>query len=249
MIKAGIKLAAVGAMALALVTNSAHAALGDIDTFFLAVFDDPGVTFDCGGGFCFQTPGDAEQAGTTVSGDSVSLGPNYTFYAAGDPFWDNNGQGNKQVTASSFGEVVGVAVGTGTVTIEGCIDAYTLDSGYSVQAFIKLLDPNAGYNDIVGARETISGAGAFSLSEDLTAYEGDTELIAQTGFEVVGLNGNPADKEALGSVSLTINGTCSSTGPGLSDPNAIPVMSLWSLLALMGLLGWFGSRSLVRRRQ
>ena len=233
------------ALTAVLMTSSpSFAALGDIDLAFNLVFD-TATTVDCGVGFCFQGPVPLDFAGTAVSGSSVTLGPNYTYYAAGDSFWDNAGQGNKTVVANSFGEQVGVPVGTGTVEIGGFIDSFTLDSSYTVQAFVKVLDPGAGYDDILGSRLALSGDGQFSLSADLSAFEGDTALIVQTGFEVVGLNANPADAGTLGSVDLRLGATTAIGGGSSSadvDPVGIPALPLWGLFGLAGLVGLMGLR-------
>jgi hypothetical protein len=230
--------AAVAAV-LMLSSHQAVAALGDIDTAYIVV-SDTATSTDCGGGQCFIAY-QLNEAGTTVSGDSVTLGPNYTWYAAGDAFWADGASGNKKVLANSFGEQVGVPVGTGTVKIDGYIDSNTLDSSYTVLAFVKLLDPNNGYADIVGKRLAITGGGKFSLEADLTAYEGDTALIIQTGFEVTGVNGNPANAGALGSIALRLGATGVSGGPG-ADVEGIPVLPLWALFGLAGLIGLMGLR-------
>ena len=234
---------ALCAISTSLFTVNTQAGIGDIDIFYRAVFDIPGVTTDCGGGQCFAGFGPPEQSGTTVSGSSVTLGPEYTFYAAGDAFWDNNGSGNKLVVASSFGEQVGVPVGTGTITVEACVNSYTLGSDYAVQGFVKLLDPNAGYSDILGTRLPFSRTGSLTISADLSAYEGDTVLIAQVGFEVSGPNGNPANPD--GTVDITMGSSCGGGGgsalPPAGDPNAIPTLPIWGIFglsALIGLMGW-----------
>jgi len=223
---------------IALASSQTLGALGDIDKAYIVV-SDTSTSSDCGGGQCFIATS-LNEAGTTVSGKLVELGPNYTWYIAGDAFWSDGALGNKKVLANSFGEQVGVPVGTGTVKIDGYIDSNTLDSSYTVLAFVKLLDPTAGYNDIVGKRLTISGEGAFSLEADLTAYEGDTALIIQTGFEVTGVNGNPASASDLGSIKLRLGASGVSGGP--SDPNRVPVLPLWGLFGLVGLIGLMGMR-------
>ena len=231
---------ALSALSTSLFTANTQAALGDIDVFYYSVSDIAGVTTDCGGGQCFAGFGQTE-TGTSVSGSSVTLGPNFSFFSAGDAFWDNNGSGNKTVSASSFGEQVGVPVGTGTVSVSACVESYTLDSAYSVQGFVKLLDPNNGFTDIVGVRSPFSSSGSLTISADLSAYEGDTVLIAQVGFDVVGPNGNPATD--YGNVDITMGSVCSA-GAGsafVPDPDAIPTLPIWGIFglsALIGLMGW-----------
>jgi len=220
-------------------SHQAVAALGDIDKAYIVV-SDTATSTDCGGGQCFIAT-TLNEAGTSVTGDSVELGPNYTWYVAGNTFWADGASGNKKVLANSFGEQAGVPVGTGTVKIDGHIDSNTLDSSYTVLAFVKLLDPNNNYADIVGKRLAITGDGYFSLEADLTAYEGDTALIIQTGFEVTGINGNPANAGALGSIKLRLGATGVSGGPG-GDVKGIPVLPLWALFGLAGLIGLMGLR-------
>lgn len=245
-------LRAAGGLYLAFIfvfSGAATAALGDYDLGYM-VISDTATTADCGGGQCFTLGPNADivndgTTGMSFAGGVMSLGPNYTFYRDNnDAFWRNGDDGNKTVLSKTFGEQVGVPAGTGVVSVDGFMDEFTFPAGYTVQAFIAVLDPAAGFTDILGARQTISGSGRFELTADLTIYEPSTTLIVQTGFEIVGLNANPANAaDFAGSARIgarTAQGAGNSSG--FVDPTGIPVMPLWGLLGLAGLIGFMGYR-------
>jgi hypothetical protein len=147
--------------------------------------------------------------------------------------------------ANLFEEIGTVPVGTGSYSWGGFVDSNTLDAAYTATAFIKVLDSASGYADVLGASQAMPSSGEFSVSGDLTAYEGDARYILQVGFMVVGVNANPANEAALGNISARI-GASTAIGAGdssaLVDPTGIPVMPLWGLLGLAGLIGLMGYR-------
>ena len=67
------------------------------------------------------------------------------------------------------------------------MDSYTLNSRYTVTAFIKALDPNSNYTAIIEEQVVLSSAGNFAISADLPA--GD--YVPQLGFVLTGRNANP----------------------------------------------------------
>ena len=195
------------------------------------------------GGFVFGSPWALGDVKSTVTGNTVTLEPNYQAFNATDAFWSNyipagvdpvtedpypavtGTIGNKWLEGNTFVEKA-AGVLSGNLTFSGNVDSYSLASGYSLIAFIKGLNPNNGYSaDIFRQAAIGSGTTSFSLSADLTGASG---LIMQYGFTVSGRNANPAE-----------------TGLGSAVVSAIPEPSVASLLGF-GVLGLVATR--LRRR-
>lgn len=152
-------------------------------------------------------------AGTWV-GDQLLLQPNFNTYAnslsgsdADRAFWTNSSDGgvvpgptgNKWMEANVFVETNPITVSS--FTFAGVVDANTLDAAYSAQAFIKVLDPGSGFATVLYDTTTLPTSGSFVVTSDLSSLQG---LILQTGFMVAGLNANPNQEGALGSVTVTM---------------------------------------------
>jgi PEP-CTERM putative exosortase interaction domain/Deltaproteobacterial GC-motif protein sorting domain len=171
----------------------------------------------------------------------LTLTPNFNAYTDsltgtdGDrAFWTDSTDGgvtagplgNKWMEANTF--VEDSALIGSNVTFQGNLDSFNLLSpNYTAVAFIKALDPNAGYATVINQFSVLSAAGPFSVSADLTSATG---LIIQYGFTVTGLNANPADAGVFGSAVV----------------QTVPEPSTYALLAL-GAAG-LGAH-LVRRRR
>jgi hypothetical protein len=166
-----------------------------------------------------------------VGAGSILLQPNFNTYEAnpGDAFWRNNGgagpEGNKWMAANTFTEYSG-AVLNNNLTFAGAISAFSLSPNYNTIAFIRALDPNAGWATVVESTELITGTGGFAVAADLTTAQ--PNWVIQTGFQLSGINANPANVVAVGSVTV------------------VPEPSTYALLAL-GAAG-LGAH-LVRRRR
>lgn len=164
----------------------------------------------------------------TYLGDQLLLQPNFNAYNGSDPFWsDGAGKGNKFLEANTYVEFPGIA--TPAASFSGTVDSYTLDSTYGALAFIKVLDPSNGWSLDVFEMADLSGVGSFSLSSDLTAHQGK---VLQLGFLISGLNANPIDEAALGSVGVTV----------IPEPSTY---ALFGGLLVFGLAAW--RRRAVRR--
>jgi hypothetical protein len=142
----------------------------------------------------------------TIAGDQLRLQPNYNTYVdnPGDPFWrDNAGAGpggNKWMEANTFVETNPLAVTS--YTLSGTVDASDLDRTlYTPEAFIKVLDPGAGFATVLNDRITLPTSGPFTVTSDLSLYQG---LILQTGFTINGLNANPVNETSFGGVTVSI---------------------------------------------
>jgi Secretion system C-terminal sorting domain len=151
--------------------------------------------------------------------NTVILQPNFNTYAnaiaSGAPadvnYWtDGAGGGNKIMEASSFVETT--SLGGAPLTFSGIVNSNTLSSVYTSSIFIKVLDPANGYATIINQVVPMPASGPFTVSAVIPATPG---LIVQYGFVVKGINANPANEAALGSIIL-----------GASIPLAIHTNSL-----------------------
>ncbi len=142
--------------------------------------------------------------GINVENNILELFPNYNTYAdnPGDAFWRDNGGagpgGNKWMEANTF--VEDQSITQDSITFGGRVDSYTLSPDYTAQAFIKVLDPGAGYTAVYSDTVNLADGPEFSMTADLLFYSG---LLLQTGFTVSGINANPSDEATLGSVRVT----------------------------------------------
>lgn len=137
-------------------------------------------------------------AAGTIFGDQLQLEPNFNTYNAADSFWANGALGNKFMEANTFVETNPIT--TASASFQGTIDSYTLASGYTAQAFIKVLNPANSYStDLFNTYDLASGS-AFLVTADLSAHQGK---LLQMGFVVSGLNANPSGP-ALGNALVTV---------------------------------------------
>lgn len=165
----------------------------------------------------------------TYIGDQLLLAPNFNTYAEnpGDAFWrDNDGAGpggNKFMEANTYVEFPGLDIPMGSFA--GTVNSYTLDPAYEALAFIKVLNPDAGWSlDVFETHDLVTG-GSFFLAADLADHQGK---VLQYGFLVSGVNANPDLAAALGSVDVTV----------------IPEPSTYALIlaGALGALVWFRRR-------
>jgi hypothetical protein len=114
-------------------------------------------------------------------------------------------------------------------TLEGIVNSNDLNTTlYSAQAFIDVLDPNAGYATVLSQSTPLPSTGSFSVNADLTAYQGK---LLQVGFMMSGLNANPANEASFGGVTVSV----------------VPEPSTYALL-MLGAAG-LAYRSVRRRRR
>ena len=225
-----LALAAVGASTTASAQTTVGVDLSKPWIGYMNVFENSGGSK---GGYLFGSGWALPDIKSTlnVGAGSILLQPNFNTYAnnPGDPYWRNNAgagpEGNKWMEANTFTEYSG-AVLNNNLTFAGAISAFSLSPNYSTIAFIKALNPDAGWATVIESTELITGTGGFAVAADLTAAQ--PNWVIQTGFLVSGINANPANEVALGSVTV------------------VPEPSTYALLAL-GAAG-LGAH-LVRRRR
>ena len=172
---------------------------------YMNVFENPADPNPCcGGGYVFGSFWGVPDLATTLDGgaNKIILQPNFNTYNANDGFWsDGNGGGNKIMDANTLIEPAGL--NGQDLTFRGTVSDHTLDlNRYTAKYFIKALDPNNGFQDALGGSAVIDLplSGEFSVTVDGASLA--PGLIVQCGFVINGLNANPADAAALGSVTI-----------------------------------------------
>lgn len=161
---------------------------------------------------------------STYSGGLLTLQPNFNAFNANDSFWSNqvdNGDGtftpgtvgNKWFEGSTF--VQNGSYGGGALSFEFAVNSFTLNPNYSVSAWVKSFTSGWGW---VGMNSVgITGTGNYTVSFNAAAG------IVQYGFTVAGVNANPTQESALGSVVVQ----------GIPEPTAYGLFSLAAAGALL----------------
>ncbi|MFT6747398.1 MAG: hypothetical protein ACJAZ2_001750 [Glaciecola sp.] len=133
-----------------------------------------------------------------ATNDKVTLSPNFNTYDAGNAYWsDGAGKGNKIVEGNSF--IENRALAGQILTFNGDVASNTLAAGYTAIAFIKGLDESKGFEDVLKITAPLVSGESFSIT---TATAIPAGLIVQYGFTIKGLNGNPDNEVALGTVVI-----------------------------------------------
>ncbi len=154
-----------------------------------------------GGGFVFGQPWGVPDLKTVVDAGAgtITLQPNFNAWGDGtDPFWvdQNTGEGNKIFEGNTYVED-NTLIGSELTFIGGVVDN-TIDAAYTVIAFIKVF--NADFS--VVKQESAELVAGENFEINYTNVEG-TDTYLQYGFQVVGVNADPANEAALGSVVVS----------------------------------------------
>jgi hypothetical protein len=150
------------------------------------------------GAFVFGSPWGTADLPATFSGSVLRLAPNTNTYNPNDPFWVNpDGSGNKWMNANMYVEPPGLVGETINFAGQTLINSFV--TGYTSQAFIKVLDPAQGYATIAETYAPLVGGQAFSLSLTVPNTPG---LLPQYGFVTDGANANPATVGQFGHVLI-----------------------------------------------
>lgn len=159
--------------------------------------------FDFAGAYMFGSGWAIPDIKTTIdkTNNTMTLQPNFNLYGDGtDPYWAKDGKGQKNVEANT--EVENATLTEKDFTFKGSVLSNTLDTSYDAYFHIVALDPNNGYQDALGGagRKKLPSSGNFSVT-----IKGDdlkSGLIVKYGFRIFGVNANPADETALGSIVI-----------------------------------------------
>ena len=159
---------------------------------------------------------------------TVTIQPNFNTYGdnPGDPFWIDpaTGLGNKQFEGNTFLENNTNLIGS-ELTFTGGVASNTLDPSYVAIAFIKVF--NADFSFVKLETAPLVAGQDFSIT--YTNVEPEDTTI-QYGYQVLGLNANPADEAALGNIVIvdTVLGTNDFDATSISTyPN--PVTSTFTI--------------------
>ena len=135
-----------------------------------------------------------------ASGGTITLQPNFNTYADNptDPFWvdQTTGLGAKIFEGNTY--VEDNALAGEELTFSGNVNSNNLDSDYDALAFIKVF--NANYSVLKIATAPLTGATFEVVFTDVNPAE---DAVVQYGFQVIGLNANPDNEAALGSVVVS----------------------------------------------
>ncbi|MGB1136936.1 MAG: hypothetical protein ACPGZQ_06765, partial [Flavobacteriaceae bacterium] len=129
-----------------------------------------------------------------LAAGTITLQPNFNTYAdnPSDPYWvdQTTGLGAKLFEGNTLlndNSLAGVEL-----TFSGNIDETTLDSEYDAIAFIKA---GVDYGNLRSVTAPLTGS-----NFEITMAPESTDVIIQYGFAIIGLNANPDNEAALGSV-------------------------------------------------
>ena len=154
-------------------------------------------------GYAFGFPYGAADLRATATATSMTLEPNILIWTAEATNADWFDQGAATQTATKYIEASSYiednTLAGSDLTFTGNVSVSDLGSEYTVVAFVKALDPNAGYATVVNNTADISSTGDFTASA--TAAELAAGYIIQYGFAVTGPLADPADT-TLGSVVI-----------------------------------------------
>jgi hypothetical protein len=158
---------------------------------YLNVFELPGN----GGGYFGGEVTDLNSLQTDINEEAgtVTLKPNFSKYVAGDPVWSNGNIGNKIIQASTYVEETAL-VGQ-SFAFNGNVISNTLDASYQNYAFVRIFTEN--FSLLEETRYPLVQGETFSVQYNNTQ---PGAVYVQYGFTVEGLNGNPANEEALGNI-------------------------------------------------
>lgn len=160
--------------------------------------------------------------------------------------YDNGDQGNGAcIETSVFQERVFSAADADSYTFQFSTETpISLGAGVDTYGFVKLLDPNNGYNPDIFQKVSTKSAGVRSITVSLDATA-DGKIL-QWGFSTIASNYEPSGR-LYDNVSFAPEGTVPPpVGPGKGIIGAVPI-PLWAFLVMCGLLAYFGGSKLRAR--
>jgi hypothetical protein len=160
--------------------------------------------------------------------------------------YENRGaqEGSECIETSVFQEVVFKAADAGTYSFIFSTQAPgTLGPDVSTYGFVKLLDPNNGYQAVIFEKVDTRSAG-IKKSADIVLDASADGMILQWGFSTKASNDEFSGR-LYDNVSFAIKGTVAYKK---DDPFGLPI-PLWALFGMAGLLALVGGLRLRTRRQ
>lgn len=133
----------------------------------------------------------------SVPNNTITLYPNYSLFATGNPEFVQNGQGTKIAEGNSFKEFVSTV--EEPLTFSGFVQSNTLAPGYTASAFVKGLSNDGNFFLIIEESVPLVAGENFTVTIPVMG----ADLIVQTGFVVTGLIGNPEQEAANGNMVIT----------------------------------------------
>lgn len=170
-----------------IVTVDNNITAGFMQVFALDAFDGPDY-----GALQFSSNWLLPDVKSTVSSSSITLEANYNTYQnnPGDAFWRENGGvgpgGNKWMVASTFAAGLASSFPDGVCNFKAEVSNYNFIVGYEVKAFVKGFDANYNASEIVFS-DLLDAGSVIDLTLDVSTW-----VNVQYGFEVQGINANPA---------------------------------------------------------
>lgn len=155
-------------------------------------------------GYMHRFENDNSTKGTYISGQSfnvddlialissdgshaISLKPNTNLYNSTDAYWSNGaGDGNKWLEANTYVEYAAGTYPGGVITFTADIISHTLNSRYTLKAFIKEFTPQ--YDNVNSEELTIEGS---TSTINISYTPTNNGNVIQYGFVLEGLNANP----------------------------------------------------------
>mgnify|MGYP001029648713 FL=1 len=208
-------------------------------------WDDPACTsYNSQYDYDFANPG-TDQVAALVTSDATGSSVLNTFSDYNNAAFQPNGC----VTVNIFREYTIAAGDEGDYEFK-FVNAFPNDpanTAVSAQAFIKILDPNNGYNDVLSGAlvQSVTGSeGEKTIS--VTIDSSAAGLILQYGFSNASANyqetGMYYDDVCFDSAGACPSALGGGGSTSTADPNAIPALPLWALFGLAGVVGLMGLR-------
>lgn len=123
-----------------------------------------------------------------------------------------------------------------------------LGDGVTTFAFVKLLDPNAGYSDVFGGTKKVDTATAGSKSIDVTLAADQAGMILQWGFTNIASYNLPSSRW-YDNVSFALEVVVPPpVQPPVGDYEGIPIPP-WALFIMIGMLAYVGATKLRSQRK
>jgi len=245
-------------LATALMSSSAFAAIDFTDDFESYTLNDGTNLGDLGGGwtafanvftgFPACTPylygyGPCAAPNSNSAFSNIALGNTGQALNVFSNYDDDQHANGNCIESSVFQERVFSAADAGSYTFKFVTEApVALGADVSTYAFIKLLDPNNGYNADIFEKAATLTAGSKSITVALDATA-DGKIL-QWGFTTVASNYLPSGRlYDNASFALAVEPPIY-----VGDPEALPI-PLWAFVAMIGLLAYLGASKLRPKRK